>query len=389
MATYQFDEPMDLNRLSQVLGSMPEFQQQAPVQRETNRLQQLVQPQMPEFQGLGKYANPYDFAAKDPAGFAKVNPQYAQQMQAEGPYGSLQGYIRSNSALGPAESKALFEYEQQRGGRGQSAEQIMRAAGGNFDSASRELQLGGMRFGAEADAQKTARSAEDRQRKLVAENADLAYKGAQIRNLANPALQHIETENGMVAFNPRTGQVSPVQTQDGQPMTTGKPLTEVQAKGTGFATRARSASDIVQNIGGDGQIQPGLIKRAAEAVPFVGEGLGTLLNFTQSPQQQQVEQGQRDFVNALLRQESGAAITESEFANAKKQYFPQPGDTPQVIKQKAQNRENSIRALEVQAGPGMRRMQQAQPQRPATVQPASYDADKEARYQAWKKAQGR
>lgn len=58
----------------------------------------------------------------------------------------------------------------------------------------------------------------------------------------------------------------------------------------------------------------------------------------QTPQYQQYEQYKKDFINAKLRQESGAAIAQSELDNADKQYFPQPGDSPQVITQKEANR---------------------------------------------------
>lgn len=141
------------------------------------------------------------------------------------------------------------------------------------------------------------------------------------------------------------GQVSPV---PGMPP---KPLTEFQGKSSGFGARAAVAHEILNSVGAGGAVQPGLIKRAAEAVPFAGEGLGTLTNFTQSAAQQQVEQAQRDFVNAVLRQESGAAISEGEFANAKKQYFPQPGDTPEVVAQKSRNREQAIAGFSTSAGP--------------------------------------
>jgi len=36
------------------------------------------------------------------------------------------------------------------------------------------------------------------------------------------------------------------------------------------------------------------------------------------------EQAKKNFVNAVLRLESGAVISPSEFTNADKQYFPQP-----------------------------------------------------------------
>ena len=54
----------------------------------------------------------------------------------------------------------------------------------------------------------------------------------------------------------------------------------------------------------------------------------------------------------MLRQESGAAIANSEFENAKKQYFPQYGDKPAVIAQKRANREQVIKGFARQAGPG-------------------------------------
>lgn len=140
-----------------------------------------------------------------------------------------------------------------------------------------------------------------------------------------------------------------------------KPLTEFQGKSTGFASRAKAASDIVDRVGDSGKVQPGMIKRAGEAVPLIGNGLGTILNATQSKEQQQVEQAQRDFINAVLRQESGAAIGLDEFDNAKKQYFPQPGDSAEVIEQKRSNRATQIRALEISAGPGMKQLNSKQP----------------------------
>ncbi|MBK6906376.1 MAG: hypothetical protein IPH08_04410 [Rhodocyclaceae bacterium] len=129
-----------------------------------------------------------------------------------------------------------------------------------------------------------------------------------------------------------------------------KPLTEFQGKSTAFGTRAAVAHGILNSVGNGGKVQPGMIKRSLEAVPWAGEGLGTLSNWTQSPKQQQVDQAQRDFVNAVLRQESGAAIGPDEFANATKQYFPQPGDSPDVIRQKAENRETAIAGFELNAG---------------------------------------
>jgi len=178
----------------------------------------------------------------------------------------------------------------------------------------------------------------------------------------NPAMGYHETESGAVAFNPRTGTATPVLTPSGTPLQSGKSLTESQGKATTFATRAAEADEILNTVGQGGKVQPGLIKRTAESIPFIGEGLGTVLNATQSSEQRRVEQAQRNFVNAILRQESGASISPSEFASAQRQYFPQPGEDAETIAQKAANRRTAIAGMAVQAGPGMQRMQQMRQQ---------------------------
>ena len=53
---------------------------------------------------------------------------------------------------------------------------------------------------------------------------------------------------------------------------------------------------------------------------------------------QQYDQASRNFINAVLRRESGAVISPSEFDNARKQYLPQPGDSKETLKQKELNR---------------------------------------------------
>lgn len=61
-------------------------------------------------------------------------------------------------------------------------------------------------------------------------------------------------------------------------------------------------------------------------------------------------QAERNFVNAVLRRESGAAISPSEFESAELQYFPRVGDTADVIEQKRLNRERAIEGFKLEAG---------------------------------------
>ena len=118
-----------------------------------------------------------------------------------------------------------------------------------------------------------------------------------------------------------------------------KPLTEFQGKSMNFGTRSAEADKILRNT----KYNPVSVEAVRKT--------GVVGNLFAAPETQKVVQAQRDFVNAVLRQESGAAISASEFENAQKQYFPQPGDSADVIAQKARNRETVIKGFARQAGP--------------------------------------
>jgi hypothetical protein len=78
---------------------------------------------------------------------------------------------------------------------------------------------------------------------------------------------------------------------------------------------------------------------------------GGIGNFALTPEQQTFLQAERNFINSVLRRESGAVISDEEFANARLQYIPQPGDSPQVLEQKRRNRETVKRSFSRDAGP--------------------------------------
>lgn len=153
-----------------------------------------------------------------------------------------------------------------------------------------------------------------------------------------------------------TGQARPAIGPDGSPvgaaLKPAKAMTEAQGKAMLFGSRMQESSRLLDALEEKGVMTPSLTKMAVEQVPLVGGALGMAANaFVASPEQQQVEQAQRDFVNAVLRRESGAVISDTEFANAAKQYFPQPGDDPSTRAQKKRNRELAIRGLMAEAGP--------------------------------------
>jgi hypothetical protein len=153
------------------------------------------------------------------------------------------------------------------------------------------------------------------------------------------------------AANPQGGVITP----DG---TTPK-LTEFQGKSTTYATRMRDATGILDKL--EGQSWPSTVQRAGyqAEVPkwlpggqLAGAAATSLNNLTVPASAQQIHQAQENWVTANLRQESGAAIGVSEMAQERKKWFPQPGDGPDVIMQKANARRVAEEAMMAQAGPG-------------------------------------
>ncbi|WP_104662854.1 hypothetical protein [Ensifer adhaerens] len=132
----------------------------------------------------------------------------------------------------------------------------------------------------------------------------------------------------------------------------GANLNVEQGKNTGFLIRAQDANKTIGAKEGEGT---SLWNKAMRNVP------GGLGNYAISDEAQQLDQAKRDFINAVLRQESGAVISDEEFANAERQYFPQPGDSQQVIEQKRRNRENAVAGFRIRSGPGASAVDQMQP----------------------------
>ncbi len=134
-----------------------------------------------------------------------------------------------------------------------------------------------------------------------------------------------------------------------------------QGKAAGFTDRMLQSESILSGVapppGQEGPPLPGVQGQGANfnqtALSNARETpiIGKVANYSISEDRQKYNQAKADFINAQLRRESGAAISESEFINADKQYFPVPGDGPAVIKQKAANRRAAIQAMGREGGP--------------------------------------
>jgi len=111
---------------------------------------------------------------------------------------------------------------------------------------------------------------------------------------------------------------------------------------TMYAGRMRKAENTLKLVEREGT---DFMQKIFSNVPFAG-------NYLTSTEFKSYDQARTNFVNAVLRRESGAVIADSEFENANQQYFPQPGDPQEIIDQKRENRELVIQLMEAGAGEG-------------------------------------
>jgi hypothetical protein len=191
------------------------------------------------------------------------------------------------------------------------------------------LSLEGMRVGM------------DRERLAIAKQ-EAARAGFELKE-TDAGFQLIPRTPGSAAI--------PITSATGEPVkgVSGAKATEGQLNAAGYASRMIEAEKIIEGSPLQAQ-RVGPLAATVGALPLVG-GVGERLMMT--PQQQQVRQAQEDWVRSKLRKESGAVIGDEEMAREVKTYFPQIGDSPQVIAQKARARQIAINAMQTSAGPAM------------------------------------
>jgi hypothetical protein len=166
-----------------------------------------------------------------------------------------------------------------------------------------------------------------------------------------------------VLVNRATGEARPAML-GGQPIgEKDKPLNDAQAKALLFSNRMRESDKIITELAGKG---------TNVSVPGSRSNVfGPAINAMSAESQQSLDQAKRDFINAVLRRESGAVIADSEFANAEKQYFPQIGESAKIIAQKAANRKNALDSITQEVPEKKRAPDLRLPNRPAQMVPGA------------------
>ncbi len=170
--------------------------------------------------------------------------------------------------------------------------------------------------------------------------------------------------------DPATGQVS---LQTGGNI---KPLTEAQSKDAVYATRAQGALEKLDKYG----------NALTDLGQSVASGAGTVGNYLKTPEYQQAEQAGREFLQAILRKDTGAAITAGEMDSYGKTYLPGPGDSPELLAQKQQSRTRALEALKAGMTPqailnqerALKKTEEAAPAEGATPPHITNDAEFDA-----------
>lgn len=164
---------------------------------------------------------------------------------------------------------------------------------------------------------------------------DLFGDGGQPSTAAAPQTQQAQPQNDQII-----------------PLTAPKAASNEQLNAAGFADRMHSAGGLL-----DTYEQQGLnaTDQFLTGSPFIPSVIGNSIVGKTNPDYQLFDQARRDFINAQLRRESGAVIGPDEFNNANKQYFPQPGDSEAVIRQKRDARRLAIESMGRSAGPNYKR----------------------------------
>lgn len=170
---------------------------------------------------------------------------------------------------------------------------------------------------------------------------------------AQVPIQVVPTADGLSAVTTRitrgqpTVDVIPINEPGGgraKPAPPAKASTAEEKTSAGFLSRMRAAEALVQE---NPEGTPTLVTDAVGGIPFVGEYARRKV---MSPEQQRFKQAADDWIRAKLRKESGAVIGENEMQQEYITYFPQPGDDPSVLLQKAQARKQAERQMEIGAG---------------------------------------
>jgi hypothetical protein len=180
---------------------------------------------------------------------------------------------------------------------------------------------------------------------------------AKVRAEGTPTSEHVvkefnaatgKEEQTVVRTDKRTGEVVS-KTKVGE---TAPTITENQGKSASFAAQMKQSEAIFDGISQDRQ-DPNTGEKIDKFDPssWTSTAQGFLPNRLRTDDAQLYNTAKKNWITAVLRQQSGAAIAKHEFDRYESQFFPQDGDTKEVMQQKKLLRDEQTKLMQLQAGP--------------------------------------
>lgn len=161
--------------------------------------------------------------------------------------------------------------------------------------------------------------------------------GANRAPVSEPLVPTTDAQ-GNTTYTPRSqaaGMKVPTSSQN-------KPPTSAERKMLGFYERVSNSLDSVDSMERD-------IAKMSNSL-YDQAQLTYAPNFLQSPVGKRFTQAKNDFINASLRRESGAAISDGEYKRFDQIYFPRPGDDAPTLLQKKKARDVQLETFKTESG---------------------------------------
>ena len=169
-----------------------------------------------------------------------------------------------------------------------------------------------------------------RQAKLQAQQEaqlDLQLKQQQLKT---PEERALETKYRQAQLRNLDADTKKIYNDMAESASGNKKLSAGQYTALGYGSRLIQSGQIINDVGNQFARLP--------QMSFKVFGKELVPGFLKRAEQKQYEQAKKNFVNAVLRRESGAAISPDEFKSAEEQYFPVWGDDETTLQNKLENR---------------------------------------------------
>lgn len=112
-------------------------------------------------------------------------------------------------------------------------------------------------------------------------------------------------------------------------------LTESQANALMYGSLAKTSMDAINYLDNKGFDRTSVLSGVSTITP----------NIAKDPNIQMAVNAEKNFLAAVLRKQSGGAITDEEWSNTAPQYFERAGDSPEVVAQKRAFRQTFLNGM--------------------------------------------